>query len=64
LKQRPVGPVTTNVREIRELIVVSALPDKVKQVREIFEKQPFGELERLVTQKAFGRDQESRPKKN
>ena len=26
-------------------------PDKKKQVRMIFEQQPFGELERLVTQK-------------
>ena len=26
-------------------------PDKEKQIRAIFEKQPFGELERLVTQK-------------
>jgi len=38
-------------REIRELIVRKCVPDKEKQVRGIFEKQPFGELERLVTQK-------------
>lgn len=37
--------------EIRELIVRKCVPEKEKQVREIFEKQPFGELERLVTQK-------------
>ena len=38
-------------REIRELIVRKCVPDRREQVREIFEKQPFGELERLVTQK-------------
>jgi hypothetical protein len=37
--------------EIRELILRKCVPDKEKQVRAIFEKQPFGELERLVTQK-------------
>jgi hypothetical protein len=37
--------------EIRELIVRKCVADKAKQVRAIFEKQPFGELERLVTQK-------------
>src|ERR1700746_3566182 len=37
--------------EIRELILRKCVPDKKRQVREIFEKQPFGELERLVTQK-------------
>src|SRR5947208_5811549 len=37
--------------EIRELILRKCTPDKAKQVRAIFEKQPFGELERLVTQK-------------
>ena len=37
--------------EIRKLILRKCAPDKQVQVREIFEKQPFGELERLVTQK-------------
>ena len=36
---------------VRELILRKCLPDKKKQIRAIFEKQPFGELERLVTQK-------------
>jgi transcriptional regulator with XRE-family HTH domain len=36
---------------VRELILRKCLPDKEKQIRAIFEKQPFGELERLVTQK-------------
>jgi transcriptional regulator with XRE-family HTH domain len=38
-------------REIRELILRKCVPGKEKQVRTIFEKQPFGELERFVTQK-------------
>lgn len=37
--------------EVRELILRKCAPDKAQQVRAIFEKQPFGELERLVTQK-------------
>jgi transcriptional regulator with XRE-family HTH domain len=37
--------------EVRELILGKCAPDKEKQIRAIFEKQPFGELERLVTQK-------------
>jgi transcriptional regulator with XRE-family HTH domain len=38
-------------KDVRELILRKCAPGKEKQVRVIFEKQPFGELERLVTQK-------------
>ncbi len=38
-------------REVRELILRKCRPDKQQRVRAIFEKQPFGELEHLVTQK-------------
>ncbi|MEJ2311459.1 MAG: hypothetical protein P8Y10_07565 [Gemmatimonadales bacterium] len=38
-------------REVRELILRKCDPKKKKQVGEIFEKQAFGELERLVVQK-------------
>ena len=38
-------------REVRELILRKCVPGKENQLRPIFEKQPFGELERLVTQK-------------
>jgi hypothetical protein len=38
-------------REVRQLILRKCNSDKEKQVRAIFEMQPFGELERLVTQK-------------
>ncbi len=37
--------------EVRELILHKCNPDKRDLVRAILEKQPFGELERLVTQK-------------
>ena len=38
-------------KEVRELILRKCHPSKEKHLRPIFEKQPFGELERLVTQK-------------
>jgi transcriptional regulator with XRE-family HTH domain len=51
LKRNLAGPPAPMFREIRELILRKCVPDKQKQVRAIFEQQPFGELERLVTQK-------------
>jgi hypothetical protein len=39
------------LKEVRQLILSKCAPEKEKQMRVIFEKQPFGELERLVTQK-------------
>ena len=38
-------------QEVRELVLRKCNPDTERQVRAVFEKQPFGELERLVTQK-------------
>ena len=38
-------------REVRELILRKCNPRREKYLRAVFEKQPFGELERLVTQK-------------
>jgi len=38
-------------QEVRQLILRKSNPQQEKQIRAIFEKQPFGELERLVTQK-------------
>jgi transcriptional regulator with XRE-family HTH domain len=38
-------------REVRELVLRKCTLEKQNQIRAIFEKQPFGELERLVTQK-------------
>ena len=42
------------LKQVRALILRKCAPDKEKQIRAIFEKQPFGELERLVTQKLLG----------
>jgi transcriptional regulator with XRE-family HTH domain len=38
-------------REVRELILRKCNPDTERHVHAVFERQPFGELERLVTQK-------------
>ena len=45
------APPTPLFKEVRELILRKCHPDSQKDVRAIFERQPFGELERLVTQK-------------
>jgi transcriptional regulator with XRE-family HTH domain len=37
--------------EVRELILRKCKPDTARHIRAVFEKQAFGELERLVTQK-------------
>jgi hypothetical protein len=42
------------LHEVRELILRKCHPGKAPQIRTIFEKQPFGELERFVTQKLLG----------
>jgi transcriptional regulator with XRE-family HTH domain len=39
------------LKETRELILQKCIPARQQQIRTIFERQPFGELERLVTQK-------------
>ena len=36
--------------EVRELVLRKCAPERERQIRAIFEKQPLGELERLVTQ--------------
>lgn len=51
LKRNLEDPPKPLFREVRELILSKCAPEKQKQMRVIFEKQPFGELERLVTQK-------------
>jgi transcriptional regulator with XRE-family HTH domain len=42
------------LHDVRELILRKCHPGKSRQIRTIFEKQPFGELERFVTQKLLG----------
>ena len=54
LKRNLVDPAMPLFKEVRELILRKCAPEKEKQMRAIFEKQPFGELERLVTQKLLG----------
>jgi transcriptional regulator with XRE-family HTH domain len=51
LKRNLTDPPAPLFREVRELVLRKCATDREKQVRAIFEKQPFGELERLVTQK-------------
>jgi hypothetical protein len=51
LKKKLGDPPAPLFKEVRELILRKCKPDKRKQIRAIFEKQPFGELERLITQK-------------
>ena len=51
LRKRVADPPRPLFREVRELILIKCVPRKRKQIHEIFEKEPFGELERLVTQK-------------
>lgn len=49
--KKNLGPPKPLFKEVRELILRKCGPGKENQIRGIFEKQPFGELERLVTQK-------------
>ena len=51
LKGKLGDPPVPLFKEVRELILRKCATDKEKQIRAIFKKQPFGELERLVAQK-------------
>jgi transcriptional regulator with XRE-family HTH domain len=51
LKLRVAEPPRPLFKECRELILRKCEPDRQRDIRRIFEKEPFGELERLVTQK-------------
>jgi hypothetical protein len=51
LKRNFEDPPAPLFHEVRELVLRKCTPEKQEQLRAIFEKQPFGELERLVTQK-------------
>jgi hypothetical protein len=37
--------------EVREVVLSKCKPNKYKELRHIFEREPFGEIERIVTQK-------------
>jgi transcriptional regulator with XRE-family HTH domain len=51
LRKRVAAPPTPLFGGVRELVLRKCKPSRQKEIRAIFEKQPFGELERLVTQK-------------
>jgi hypothetical protein len=51
IKRKIADPPAPLFKEVRELILRKCNPHKEKQICAIFETQPFGELERLVTQK-------------
>jgi transcriptional regulator with XRE-family HTH domain len=51
LKRRLADPPTPLFKEVRELILRKCEPRKEQPMRTLFEKEPFGALERLVTQK-------------
>jgi len=51
LKSKVVEPPAPLFKDVRHLILRKCDSGKAKQIHAIFEKQPFGELERLVTQK-------------
>ncbi|HXI42709.1 MAG TPA: helix-turn-helix transcriptional regulator [Bryobacteraceae bacterium] len=51
LRKKVAEPPRPLFRDFRELILLKCELRKRKQIRGIFEKEPFGELERLVTQK-------------
>jgi transcriptional regulator with XRE-family HTH domain len=51
LKKKLAEPPRPLFKDFRELILRKCEPGKQLQLREIFEKEPFGALERLVTQK-------------
>ena len=51
LKRNFEDPPSPLFHEVRELVLRKCTPEKQQEIRAIFEKQPFGELERLVTQK-------------
>ena len=51
IKRKIADPPAPLFKEVRGFVLLKCAPDKVQEIRSIFERQPFGELERLVTQK-------------
>ena len=51
LKRKLADPPAPLFKEVRELILRKYAPGKVQAIRAMFEKEPFGPLERLITQK-------------
>jgi transcriptional regulator with XRE-family HTH domain len=51
LKRKLADPPAPLFKEVREVILRKCEPGKAQPIRTMFEKEPFGALERLVTQK-------------
>lgn len=51
LKRKVLDPPAPLFEAVRELILRKCAAEKAEEIRRIFERQPFGEIERLVTQK-------------
>ncbi len=51
LKRKALHPPKPLFQEFRELILRKCIPEKKKQITSIFEREPFGEFERFITQK-------------
>jgi len=51
LKKKIQSPLAPLFKEVRELLLQKCKQQRRREVRAIFEKEPFGELERLITQK-------------
>src|ERR1043166_9082381 len=51
LKKRFESPPVPLFKEVRQFLLAKCKRGTQQQVRAIFEKEPFGELERLITQK-------------
>lgn len=58
-KKKVAEPPAPLFRDFRELVLRKCHPKKRKQIRVIFGKEPFGELERLATQKLLDVAQET-----
>ena len=50
LKKRVAEPPSPLFKDCRDLVLRKCEPARQREVRRIFEKEPFGELERLITQ--------------
>jgi transcriptional regulator with XRE-family HTH domain len=51
IKRKIEEPARPLFQEIRERILHKSKPEKAKQLRRIFEKEPFSDIERLITQR-------------
>jgi transcriptional regulator with XRE-family HTH domain len=51
LRRKLMDPPAPLFKGVRELVLRKCKPGRQEQMRAIFERQPFGEIERLVTQK-------------